>query len=81
MSNSTNRRSFLIASGMTALASTRAFGANNTLRLGVIGAGGRMGALLDAAEKSGTAHEIVAISDVYGPRRRIYLYTCLQFQL
>jgi len=69
MSNSTNRRSFLIASGMTALASTRAFGANNTLRLGVIGAGGRMGALLDAAEKSGTAHEIVAISDVYGPRR------------
>ena len=37
-----NRRSFLIAGGMTALASTRVLGANDTLRIGVIGAGGRM---------------------------------------
>ena len=64
-----NRRSFLIASGLTALASTKVLGANNTLRLGVIGAGGRMNTLLDCAEKTGTPFEIVAVSDVYGPRR------------
>ena len=46
-----NRRSFLIASGLTALASTRVLGANDTVRVGVIGAGGRMRNLLDAADK------------------------------
>src|SRR6201996_5236940 len=64
-----NRRSFLIASGMTALASTRVWGANDTIRIGVIGAGGRMRTILDSAEKSGAKYEIVAVSDVYGPRR------------
>jgi predicted dehydrogenase len=64
-----NRRSFLIASGLTALASTKVLGANNTLRVGVIGAGGRMNTLLDCAEKTGTPFQIVAVSDVYGPRR------------
>src|SRR5271168_740556 len=65
-----NRRSFLIASGITALASTRVLGANDTLRVGVIGAGGRMGNLLDAADKlSSYPYKIVAVSDVYGPRR------------
>lgn len=64
----TNRRSFLIASGLTALASTRALGANDTLRIGVIGAGGRMNSLLDCADKVGPV-QIVAVSDVYGPRR------------
>jgi D-arabinose 1-dehydrogenase-like Zn-dependent alcohol dehydrogenase len=63
-----NRRSFLIAGGLTALASTRAFGANDTVRVGVIGAGGRMRGLLDAADKAGP-YQIVAVSDVYGPRR------------
>ena len=63
-----NRRSFLIASGLTALASTRVLGANDTIRVGVVGAGGRMRALLDAAEKAGP-HQIVAVSDVYTPRR------------
>jgi predicted dehydrogenase len=63
-----NRRSFLIASGMTALASTRVLGANDTLRVGVIGAGGRMNNLLDAADKVG-GYQIVAVSDVYGPHR------------
>ena len=61
-----DRRSFLVGSGLTALASARAFGANDRLRVGVIGAGGRMGNLLDAAEKVG-GYEIVAVSDVYGP--------------
>lgn len=47
-----NRRTFLVASGLTALASTRAFGANGTLRIGVIGAGHRAKGLLDAADKA-----------------------------
>jgi predicted dehydrogenase len=64
-----NRRSFLIASGMTALASTRVWGANDKLRVGVIGAGGRMRTILDSADASGVPFEIVAVSDVYGPRR------------
>jgi predicted dehydrogenase len=68
MSYTPNRRSFLIASGLTALASTRVLGANDTLRVGVIGAGGRMNDLLNAADKAGP-YQIVAVSDVYGPRR------------
>ncbi|HEV2273149.1 MAG TPA: Gfo/Idh/MocA family oxidoreductase [Acidobacteriaceae bacterium] len=68
MSYKPNRRSFLMAAGATALASTRVLGANDTLRVGVIGAGGRMKSLLSAADKSGP-YQIVAVSDVYGPRR------------
>ena len=60
------RRHFLITTGLTALASTRVFGANDTIRLGVIGAGHRMRGLLDAADKAG-AYQIVAACDVYGP--------------
>jgi len=63
-----DRRSFLIAGGMTALASTRVLGANDTIRVGVIGAGGRMRQLLDAADKAGP-YQIAAVSDVYTPRR------------
>jgi len=63
------RRSFLIASGMTALASTRVFGANDKIRVGVIGAGGRMRGLLEAADNVGPRYEIVAVSDVYAPHR------------
>ena len=62
-----NRRNFLLAGGMTALASNRAFGANERLRLGIIGAGGRMNSLIDAAERSGFPMEIVAVCDVYKP--------------
>jgi predicted dehydrogenase len=62
------RRNFIIASGMTALASTRVFGANDTLRIGVIGAGQRMRGLLESADKAGR-YQIVAVSDVYGPNR------------
>jgi predicted dehydrogenase len=63
-----NRRSFLIAGGLTALASTRILGANDTIRVGVIGAGGRMGDLLNAADKVGN-YQLAAVSDVYAPRR------------
>jgi predicted dehydrogenase len=66
MSLKPNRRSFIIGSGLTALVSAKAFGANNNLRVGVIGAGGRMRSLLDAADIIGS-YEIVAVSDVYGP--------------
>ena len=66
MSYRPDRRSFLIGGGLTALASTKAFGASNTLRVGVIGAGGRMRNLLDAADALGS-YEIVAVSDVYAP--------------
>jgi len=68
MSYKPNRRSFLIASGLTALASTKVLGANDSIRIGVIGAGGRMQNLLDSADKVGPCR-IVAVSDVYGPRR------------
>ncbi len=66
MSYQPNRRSFIIGSGLTALASAKAFGANDTLRIGVIGAGGRMKQLLDAADAV-RSYEIVAVSDVYAP--------------
>jgi predicted dehydrogenase len=60
------RRSFVIASGLTALASTHVFGANDTIRLGLIGAGQRGTYLLNAAEKAGP-YQIAAVCDVYGP--------------
>ena len=66
MRTKTNRRSFLVASGMSALAASRVMGANNTLRLGVIGAGGRMKTLLHSADKS-APNQLVAVSDVYSP--------------
>lgn len=68
MTNILDRRSFLIAGGLTALASTRAFGASDRLRIGVIGAGGRMRQLLNSAENSGVPFEIVSVCDVYTPR-------------
>jgi predicted dehydrogenase len=68
MSFQTNRRSFVIASGLTALASTRVLGANDTIRVGVIGAGGRMDNLLDSAENVAPI-QYVAVSDVYKPHR------------
>lgn len=68
MSLKPDRRSFIIGSGLTALASTKAFGASNNLRVGVIGAGGRMRNLLDAADVIGS-YQIVAVSDVYAPHR------------
>lgn len=63
----TNRRGFLIASGMTALAAQRAYGANDTIRVGAIGCGGRMRTLLSCLDKApGT--QLVAGCDVYQPR-------------
>jgi predicted dehydrogenase len=66
-----SRRSFLIASGLTALASTRVLGASDSLRIGLIGAGRRMKDLLDAADRV-SPYQIVAVSDVYGPNRDLF---------
>ena len=67
MSYQMNRRNFIIAGGLTALASTRVLGANDTIRVGVIGAGGRMNGLLNDADRTG-GFQIAAVSDVYAPR-------------
>ena len=67
MSPQIDRRSFIVATGLTALASTRVLGANDTLRVGIIGAGGRMGNLMDSADKV-APWQIAAVSDVYTPR-------------
>jgi predicted dehydrogenase len=69
MTYTPTRRSFLVTSGLTALGSARAFGANEKLRVGVIGAGGRMRQLLGSADSAGMPFEIAAVSDVYSPRR------------
>jgi predicted dehydrogenase len=63
-----NRRTFLLASGLTALAASRVAGANDSVRMGAIGCGGRMKNLLDAADELG-GYELVAGCDVYEPRR------------
>jgi len=68
MSNQLNRRSFIVTTGLTALAATRVLGANDTIRVGAIGTGGRMNDLLNSADKVG-GYQLVATSDVYGPRR------------
>ena len=49
----TNRRTFLMATGLTAASATRAFGSNDTIGLGLIGCGGRMGTLFRSAQKAG----------------------------
>ena len=64
-----NRRTFLVAGGLTALSSSKAFGASDRLRVGIIGAGGRMGSLMNAADSTGIPFEIVSVSDVCTPRR------------
>ena len=65
----TNRRRFLIgAAASTALSQTKVFGANERLRLGAIGTGGRMQDLLTGVKAAGGA-EIVAVCDVYEPHR------------
>lgn len=63
----TNRRTFLMASGLTAAAATRAYGAADMIRLGLIGCGGRMRDLASSAQKAGS--QILAVCDVYEPRR------------
>lgn len=64
----TNRRSFLVAGGLTALAASRAAGANERIPIGAIGCGGRMRDLLRFADKTGLSN-LISACDVYEPRR------------
>jgi len=69
MSLNLNRRSFLVSTGLTALASTRAWGANERLQVGLIGCGGRLKGVIGSADQSGVPFDIVSVCDVYAPRR------------
>jgi len=67
--DSPNRRRFLRAAAATAVSYGRILGANDRIRVGGIGTGGRGTYLLDnVAHLEGT--EIVAVCDVYEPHRR-----------
>jgi predicted dehydrogenase len=63
-----NRRDFLRNSVvLTALSTSRILGANERVRIAGLGTGGRCSYLLSLASKAGA--EIVALCDVYEPRR------------
>jgi len=64
----TDRRSFLVAGGLTALSAARAAGSNDLIRVGLIGCGGRMGSVIGAADAVG-GFDVVAACDVYEPHR------------
>ncbi|HLJ17544.1 MAG TPA: Gfo/Idh/MocA family oxidoreductase [Bryobacteraceae bacterium] len=64
-----HRRSFLqSAAALTALSQSRILGANDRVRLGAIGTGGRMRGLLTYLSHI-SGNELVALCDVYEPRR------------
>jgi predicted dehydrogenase len=63
-----NRRRFIGGAIAAAASYKRVFGANERIRIGAIGTGGRWGALYDALQKCGGS-DIVAVCDVYEPRR------------
>ena len=62
------RRQFLTGAGLTALSYSRVQGANDRVRIGGMGMGGRGRYLVQTAKEHGNA-EIVAVCDVYEPRR------------
>lgn len=62
-----SRRTFLQAAGLTALSQRRILGANDRIRLGGIGIGGRGTYVLTLASQAENT-QVVALSDVYTPR-------------
>ncbi len=64
----TLRRAFLQGAGLTAASYSRVLGANDRVRIGGIGLGGRCRYLLRTAAEHGNA-QITAVADVYQPRR------------
>jgi predicted dehydrogenase len=64
----TSRRSFLAAGAATAASAMRVVGANDRIRLGVIGNGGRGNHLINMANKAG-GHEWAAVCDAWDVRR------------
>jgi predicted dehydrogenase len=63
-----SRRSLVVAAA-TAASASRILGANDRVRLGIIGTGGRGSHLMNMANKVG-GHEWVAVSDAWDVRRR-----------
>ena len=63
-----SRRSLVVAAA-TAASASRILGANDRVRLGIIGTGGRGSYLMAMANKAG-GHEWVAVSDAWDVRRR-----------
>ena len=63
-----NRRLFIGGAIATAASYQRILGASDRIRIGAIGTGGRWSALYDALQKAG-GNDIVAVCDVYEPRR------------
>ena len=68
----TDRRAFIKTAAAVCAVSAgqgqgRALGANDRIRVGIIGTGGRGQLLMDLFQRSGEA-EIVAVCDVYEPR-------------
>jgi predicted dehydrogenase len=63
-----NRRNFVTAAAGTVAATSRILGANDRIRLGLIGTGGRCG-LLSTHLKQLPGNEVLLTSDVYQPRR------------
>lgn len=65
-----NRRQFLLSgAALTALSQSQVLGANDRVRIGAIGTGGRSRELMNALAKSG-GNQIIAVCDVYEPRRQ-----------
>ena len=66
--NTTNRRRFLSGAIATAASYSRILGANDRIQVGAIGTGSRGQYLLSVLNRVGS-NDIVAVCDVYEPRR------------
>ena len=66
----TSRRSFLAASALSAASARQALGANNRIRIAVVGTGGRGQYLMKTLERIAPGEfQIVAVCDIYDARR------------
>ncbi|MDR3415156.1 MAG: hypothetical protein P4L83_03130, partial [Nevskia sp.] len=68
MNDSTRRTFIKVAAAATAASQAHIFGANDRIRIGGIGTGGRGQYLLSVLNKL-PGNEIVAVCDVYEPNR------------
>ncbi len=65
----TRRRSFMMSSGLTAALSRSAAGANDKIRMGVVGAGGRGAYMALVFATTNPDCEMAAVCDVFKPNR------------
>ena len=68
----TRRNAIKASAAWTALSYSRIFGANERIRIGALGTGGRCRYLLTLL-KSLPGNELVEVCDVYAPRREIVI--------